>query len=723
MADLKNSQFYQNMGGVNLKVSEYQLNKTEFLNLRNVDFDVPNSLQKRPGSTQAVSVGTSSAIIGLFEYVKLNGSSWIVAGSNSALFYIQSAAYTVLNTGWNNGQPQDMLTFVNRLWIADGGRYKWWDGGETFANPIPAGLPMQVTPLDLAIQWQGGISPLTFASDFSYATSSGVTQFFVAGATATIRGSSYITRGVYLAYSYVRSDGYIGPADFLSNARNIIRGTPTTDGDEYFSQTHIPSQPGWMILTGFSLPTDLGITAVQLWLATDTVSASSSSEFLEQVNLTTNNVGASLVSQSVPVGNLGWRVRTSNALNFMSVTLKPTADLSLFRLFTQIPINGLFTVTNSDYSGLSLPSIGITFAPTNFSGALSFTTWSGGVENVGFSGMTFDFWSTYIPKYIDVNQNVMFMAGFSSAPSTVWFSDVGQPEVIQPESNFEVRTNDGDRIIGIRAYNNNMIVFKTTSFQKIIGTTADDFQVVELSLEFGAISNNAIIEYNEKLLFLDRKGIVQYDGASWKIISDDIDDIFRSMNLSAAYEKATAVHAHYRNQVWFAIPYGESTQNNLTIVWDYLIDAWTFFDGFNASAFAVAKSTLSKPTVWRGSNSGMVYYFGDSFYGDNGVGITCLTLSHFDKFLGENYTSVWRRLFLDVSPVTGLTGVISGKVFKDYDKSTVRATFTMYQSQFQSKAEMGVVGKAMSFEVTHNSASLPFLLNGYTWAKRNLRDV
>jgi hypothetical protein len=195
------------------------------------------------------------------------------------------------------------------------------------------------------------------------------------------------------------------------------------------------------------------------------------------------------------------------------------------------------------------------------------------------------------------------------------------------------------------------------------------------------------------------------------------------MNLSAAYEKAVAVHAHYRNQIWFGIPVDGSTENNLTVVWDYLIDAWTFFDGFNPSAFTTAKSTLSRPTVWRGNYSGMIYYFGESFLGDNGAGITCLVLSHFDKFQGENSTSVWRRLFLDVSPATGLTGVISGKVFKDYDKTTVRATFTMYQSQFQSRAEMGVVGKAMAFEAAHRSASLPFLLNGYTWGKRYLRDV
>lgn len=714
MPNLTNQQFYTQLGGVNLKASEYALNKTEFLGLRNVDFDTPNALQLRPGSTQAVAVGTSGPVIGLFEYVRLNGASWMVAGSNTAMFYLTGNAYTLLDTGWNNGQPQDMLTFVNKLWIADGGRYKSWDGGTSFGVQR-AGLPMQRTLLDLALQWQEGQTP------FVYNVGSGATGFLVAGTSMVTRGSSYTARGVYVAYSFIRQDGYQGPADFLSNARNIVRTLPPNSGDEYFNVTFGASEPGLRVLSGFSFPVWGGISAIQLWIATDTVDASSPTQYIQN----SIALGTTILSGDVQVGSLGWRWQQgANLHSFMSATLKPGADISKFRLFTLITGSSLFAVTPSDYSGLTLSSSGITFAPTVPGGTqLSFTSWSGGSATVGFTGMTFDFWSTYTPKYIDVNQNVMFMSGFSSAPSVIWPSEIGTPEVVEPDTGIEVRTNDGDRIFGHRAYNNNTIVFKESSFHKIIGTTPDDFQLVELSLEFGCISNNTIVEYNEKLLFLDKKGIVQYDGASWRIISDGIDDIFRSMNLSAAYEKAVGIHNQYRNQVWFGIPVNGSTENNLTVVYDYLINAWTFFDGYNASAFSFSKSQLTKPTVWRGSPSGMIYYTGESFYGDDGVGITALILSRFDKFQGENSTSVWRRLFIDVSPVTGITGVINGQVFKDYDKTTVQATFTMYQSQFQSRAEMGVVGKAMAFQITHNSASLPFLMNGYTWAKRNLRDV
>ncbi len=336
--------------------------------------------------------------------------------------------------------------------------------------------------------------------------------------------------------------------------------------------------------------------------------------------------------------------------------------------------------------------------------------------------MQFCFFDTYTPKYIEVNQNSMVMSGFSTAPSLVWISDIGNPEILQPENNFEVRTNDGDRITGHKTYNNQTIVLKENSFHKVIGDNTDNYQLVELSQQFGCLSNKTLIEYKEELVWLDTRGIIRFNGASWDLISTPVEDVFRRLNISAAKEKAVAVHYKYRNQIWFGIPVDNSTVNNLTVVWDYLIDAWTFFEGFNLSSATYAKGYLNRPTVFRGDYSGMIYFHGEVFYSDNGQGITCQATPHWDKGK-ENETWIQRRLFLDVATVTGVTGLITGKVFSNYNTATVQATYAMFQDAFQSRAEMGVVGKAFTTQWTHYSASLPLLINGYSWGKRLLRNV
>lgn len=681
MADQKpTANFYRNLGGINVKASEYSLEKAQFLNLRNLDFDVPNALQKRPGSTQAIGANASGPINSLFEFQRLDGASYVVAGSDTAMFYMTGTSLTLLDPGWNNGQPTDMLTFVNKLWMANGQNFKFWSGPG--ASALSAGLPCSRQPFTLAFSRSGGAS------------------WWLVGGATMLTGSGFVSRGVYMAYSYVRNDGYFGPAD-LSQAKNVVPpnagGSPTNNGDDWFEYVGAASNIG-----GATAPSGFGISAIAVWLAVDTVTSSSPYQFISGVGATAR------------VGDLGWAVDGGVPVSkYMSVTLKPGADLSRFFLYTLVPPEALTPVS---FGG------GPTFLAFSLS-PFGFNNYTGIASGQGaFTGTPFCWFDTNTPKYIDVNQNSMFMSGFSNNPSGIWFSEIGQPETIEPEYNIEVRTNDGDRIFGHKSFNNQTLVFKFNSFHKIIGDSPDNYELVELSLEYGCVSDKTIVEYREKLVWLDQKGIVEYNGSGWDIISSPVEDIFRRMNLSAAKEKAVAVHQLYRNQIWWGIPVDNSTQNNLTVIYDYLVEAWTFFDGFNPASFALVQGALSKPTAWRGDYSGMIYYHGESFFGDNGAGISCVVLPHWDKNK-ENETWIWRRFFLDVNTASGLTGQITGKYFKDYDSSTVQGTFAMYQDAFQSRAELGVPGKAVTAEFSHFSASLPLLINGYSWAKRFLRNL
>ncbi len=693
MADqLPTTQYYENLGGINQKASKYDMTTAQFLDIRNMDFDVPKALQKRPGSTFAIgsSLGTSGPILSLFEFQKLTGESFIVSASDTALFYSAAGGLTLLSAGWNNGQPPDMLTFVNKMWVANGQSYSVWDGTNTI---VAAGLPTQRTTL-VEGYLSGGPGP-------SYILIGGATHMYYA------TGISYIIRGLYVAYSYLRSDGYQGPANFLKDAKNVasldmIGAYNFSSGGELFSNN--------TLIAGFTVPAGIGISAINIWVAADTIEVNASGVIVQ---------GSNYIVNGFPylVGNLGYRAGLGVHANWMSTTLYPGADLTRFRLFQSIDAASLVAKSIATV-GPNVTMWTYPFSPVH----ASFQSVATGTDS--FSGMNGNFFATYIPKYLEQQNNIMFYGGFSSAPSTVWFSDIGSPETIQPDSTFEVRTNDGDRVSALLAYNNYVIVTKEKSFHKILGTNADNFQLVQISTDYGCLSQRTMITVNQRVYWLDRKGILEYNGASWDIISGPIENIFRRMNLSAAREKASGVHHIYRNQIWFGIPVDGATVNNLTVVYDYLIGAWTFFDGYNATSYAFIKGPLERPTVWRGDQSGMIHYTGESFYSDSGNGITCLPFTRFENDGGQNQTTIWRRFFLDVASSSGATlSPITGKVFSNYDQSTVQATFQMLQNQFQSRAEMGVVGKAVAIQLAHYSASLPLLINGYGLAKRGLRNV
>lgn len=689
MADEKPTSPFYKLQGVNQKISKYEFPIAEFLDIRNMDFDVPNAHQKRPGSTQAIAAGTSGPISSLFEFTKLTGESYIVAGSDTAMFYLTATGYTTLSTGWNSAQPADMLTFVNKLWIANGQNWSWFDGNTV----LPAGLP--IAARSLVNQAAYGSTQAYLFSQTAF-NSTSASYFLVNGATfiGANAGGTTITRAVYLAYSYLRNDGYQGPADFQLTARNIVMTEPA-NGAEFFGGTN-------MQVGGFTVPAGRGITAIALWFAEDTLYNSGNQEYIPGVG-------------TVRTGSLGW-IETHGTKNFASITLKPGADLTRFWLYTLIPATSLFAATDG-----SATYFAATFVPT-LGG--SFSTYDGvALGAQAFSAMTFDFFATYVPKYIEVNQNIMVSAGFSSAPSDAWVSEVGLPETYLPESGFQARTNDGDKIYATRKFNNYIVIMKEKSFHKLIGNSSDTYQLVEISDQYGCLSNSAVVQVKQSLFWLDRKGILEFNGASFDIISAPVEGIFRRMNISAAKEKAVAVHHLYRNQVWFGIPIDGSNTNNFTVVYDYSVGAWTFFDGFSPASYTYAKGSLNKPTAWRGDYSGLVHYVGESFFSDSGQAITCMSISRFENAGGENQTTLWRRYFMDVAMASGATGQIRGNIFTNYDTSAVQATFAIYQNQFQTRAEMGVQGKAIGVQVSHSSASLPLLINGYAWATRGLRNV
>jgi hypothetical protein len=704
MADNKQNTTYYQLGGINQKSSKYEFPATECLSLYNLDFDVPNAWQKRPGSTLTISnvSGLSGPVIALAEYQQLlsatggqTATHFLIAASNTALYFntpdsiTNPLAYSLLSPGWTNGQPPDMLTFVNDMWACNGQVFGRFDG----TSFLPAGLPIQKTmPVDFQDAAVGGAS---------YFCIGGQTMISNASAAAAQTDTAV---GVYLAYSYVRSDGYQGPGTFIQTARNLVNlYRPSTSGSEMFNPAFSPQY-----LEGFtSVPNS---PTINLWLATDYVTASSPT-----LMVSPGGVGSTLPANTYPAGNLGYMVPGING-RYMSATLYPGADLTRFHFFTSIPSASLFPFFDS--------SRGQTFWSCTFiPGPSFFNSFNGVATADGFSGMSFDFYSTYTPKYIEVDQNIMFMSGFSSAPSTLWYSEVGEPETILPESNFEVRTNDGDRIYAQKTFLNQLVVMKENSFHTVLGSDSDNFQLVQISSEYGCISDRTVLQVKQALYWLDKKGILEFNGASFNIISTPVEGIFKRMNIPAAKDNACAVHHKYRNQIWFGIPIDGSTVNNVTVVYDYLVGSWTFFDGFQPSSLAFMRGSLTNQTAWRGDYSGFISYFNESLYSDNGQAISCVALTRFENVGGENQTTLWRRFFLDVATATGVTTPINCQFFANYDQTTIQATFSLYQNQFQTRAEFGVNGKSFAGLFSHCSASLPLLINGYAFANRPLRNV
>lgn len=330
---------------------------------------------------------------------------------------------------------------------------------------------------------------------------------------------------------------------------------------------------------------------------------------------------------------------------------------------------------------------------------------------------------TLIPRYLEIYNNQLMKAGFSQALSTVYWSEIGQPEAVLPESFAEVRTNDGDRITGLKSSFQSLFITKERSFHRLSGDDPSNFLLSEISDQYGCISNRAMVTYESFLWFLDTKGIVEFDGSSPRMISNPVEPIFMRMNLSAARENASAIHNKEKNQVEFYIPIDGSTMLNCTVVYDYLAQAWTTYKGLNVSSIWMGMGTLGQRGLLFGGYTGNVFNYDKNLYSDNGSGITCVVKSSFDSKIAQTTEAQFRRLYTNVNNV-GSSQFINVNMYANYNATTIIKSASFIQgASFQTRIEFGVPARAMAFEWLHASSSLPFRLDGYGVVYRFQRDI
>lgn len=572
---------YANLGGINSKVSPYVNGPTEFRDLVNVNFTTPGALTKRSGTSFYLGATVAGRIASIYEFERLNGASYLIATANTNAYTFNPSGYTAFKTGLLNGGIFDFVTFVDRVFMANGQDFFKFDGTNTTNYGLPAPPAFGLTTV------AGGS--------------------LAAGVTTTF----------YFSYGYLNDAGNYGPG--ASAMAITVSGTATDNTVRFYGLT---------ALSGY------GISALAFY-------------------------------RSTPGGN---------------------------------------------------SPVGTTL------GAVASTTF----DDPGYPLGTFDVpvatYFTLIPKYLEIYNNQLFMAGFSGFLSLAAWSDIGDPETVQPENNAEFRTNDGDKITGLKSYGGALVVTKERSTHIVTGDDPENFLLKEVSDQYGCLSNRAMVVWESKLWFLDSVGIVEFDGANISIISDKIEPLFQTMNVSAARETAAAIHYRDMNEVWFAIPVEGSTKNNCVVVYDYNANAWTTYRGVDISSLAMMKGALSAKSPFFGGYTGSVGFYGASLTADLGQGISCVVDSRYLAQTGQSTQRMYRRFYINIDSVAGVTQPITINFRQDYGSSIV-LTRTMYQAPFQSRIDYGISAKSLQAEIGHFSASLPFRLYGFTFESRFLRPV
>lgn len=196
---------------------------------------------------------------------------------------------------------------------------------------------------------------------------------------------------------------------------------------------------------------------------------------------------------------------------------------------------------------------------------------------------------------LSVTDNRLVNARFSGAvagnnPSTVRFSMEGDPLTFQNTHYEDLTPGDGEEIMGVATWRDQVFVFKQTKFFVFYGQTLDDegdpkFNYRPVDAGVGLVSPRALAVAEQGVYFLDRTGIYYTNGGQPARVSDIVEPIFHG-GASVYYaggilndgsiDQATMVY--HDERLWLSFPAGSNSVNDRNLVFDPNEKWWTLFD-------------------------------------------------------------------------------------------------------------------------------------------------
>lgn len=200
-------------------------------------------------------------------------------------------------------------------------------------------------------------------------------------------------------------------------------------------------------------------------------------------------------------------------------------------------------------------------------------------------------------KYLGLSMtdNRLVNARFSGTvagdnPSTVRFSDEGDPLSWDNTNYVDLTPGDGEEIMGIASWRDLVLVFKQSRFFVFYGNSTDDdgnpkFNYRPVDAGVGLVTPGGIAVSEQGVYFLARNGIYFTTGAQPELISDLVGPIFTgtpsiyytggTLN-DGALDKVTM--AYHANRLFMSFPSATAAINDKQLVFDPHEKWWTMFN-------------------------------------------------------------------------------------------------------------------------------------------------
>src|SRR3990167_3575374 len=162
--------------------------------------------------------------------------------------------------------------------------------------------------------------------------------------------------------------------------------------------------------------------------------------------------------------------------------------------------------------------------------------------------------------------------------------------------------------LGNVVVSDSLVIFKERAIYNVSFTGDNDipFLLKKSNSPVGCVAPFSIQEVENGLVFLSADGFYYYDGNNSYKISTNIQTTLSGYN-TVRFNQAVSIRQKGKNRYFCALPSSGQTNNDVIVVWDWVLNAFSIYTGFATASMAIVWVSGLEERPYFGDYSGFVY--------------------------------------------------------------------------------------------------------------------
>ncbi len=172
----------------------------------------------------------------------------------------------------------------------------------------------------------------------------------------------------------------------------------------------------------------------------------------------------------------------------------------------------------------------------------------------------------------------------------------------------DIAKDDGQQIMKLIVLGDRLVVFKERAVYNVFFTGDADipFTVQKSDSNVGTIAQHSVQEIENGIVFLSYDGFYYYDANNSYKISLQIQTTLLGYNSTRFYQ-ARSMRQKNKNRYFCSMPSNGQTQNDVVIVWDWQLNAFSVYNGIAGCAMTTVYNSAIDERIYFADYSGYTY--------------------------------------------------------------------------------------------------------------------